>query len=192
MKCDQCDREATVRETIVRNGVKVERHLCEACAAKQGILPTGANPAAIHELIKHFVVAPSEGLTAVVPPAAQPKRLNQCPACGMTFAEFKQHGLLGCAECYQAFEGQLLGLLERAHEGGQHHVGKIPKRLAGAAGEEPEGETRDDPTRGLSMEERAALVQRLRGELERAVREERYELAAQLRDALKQTGGGMA
>lgn len=178
MKCDHCEREATVHEVTVRNGVKIERHMCEQCAAKHGVV---VQPPAISDLIKHFV-GPPQGLTPVVPPAAQPQRSTQCAHCKTTFTEFKQHGLLGCAECYKAFEGQLMPLLERAQSGGQQHVGKAPKRTAQHEGEGAGGGS-DQPR--LSLEERAQRMRTLRGELEQAVKDERYELAATLRDAIK-------
>jgi protein arginine kinase activator len=176
MKCDHCEREATVHEVTVRNGVKLERHMCEQCAANQGVV---VQSPAISDLIKHFV-GPPQGLVPVVPPAAQPQRAAACPHCKTTFSEFKQHGLLGCAECYSAFEGQLMPLLERAQSGGQQHVGKAPKRMG-----QHDGEASGEPVR-LTLEERSQRMRTLRGELEQAVKDERYELAATLRDAIKQ------
>lgn len=175
-KCDHCDREATVHEVTVRNGVKIERHLCEECAHASGISIQPQKP--IDELIKHFVVA--QGLTPVVPPAAQPPRASACPTCKTTFAEFKQHGLLGCADCYRAFEGQLLPLLERAHEGGQTHVGKLPKRTMAEASDEMAREAA-----ARMAEEREQRVRMVRSELDQAVKDERYEMAAKLRDQLR-------
>ena len=172
-KCDHCDREATVHEVTVRNGVKIERHLCEECAHASGISIQPQKP--IDELIKHFVVA--QGLTPVVPPAAQPPRASACPTCKTTFAEFKQHGLLGCADCYRAFEGQLLPLLERAHEGGQTHVGKLPTRTMAEASDEMAREAA-----ARMAEEREQRVRMIRSELDQAVKDERYEMAAKLRD----------
>jgi len=44
MKCDQCEQEATVHELRVVGGKKVERHLCERCARKQGIATQAQGP----------------------------------------------------------------------------------------------------------------------------------------------------
>jgi protein arginine kinase activator len=176
MKCDCCDREASVHEVSVRNGVRIERHLCETCAEQQGISASPQKP--IDELIKHFVL--KQGLTPVVPSASQPQRASACPTCKLTFEQFKQLGLLGCPECYRAFEGQLLPLLERAHEGGQHHVGKTPKRAGGEGAKAPT----QPPEVDRAALERLERLRSLRRELEKAVREERYEAAAKLRDEL--------
>src|SRR5262249_37488788 len=117
MKCDQCEQEATVHEVTIKAGKKVERHLCERCARKQGIAVQPQLP--INELINKSMI-PAGGSGA--PPV---ERGTVCGACGPTSAEFRQSGLLGCPDCYRTFEAQLGPLLERAHEGGTHHVGKF-------------------------------------------------------------------
>jgi protein-arginine kinase activator protein McsA len=107
----------------------------------------------------------------------------ECSACGMPYSEFKQHGLVGCARCYVSFESLLIPLIERAHEGHGQHVGKVPSRglSKGAAGE---GEASR-----LERERRLGLVRTLTRELQEAIAEERYELAAKLRDALRRAQG---
>src|SRR5699024_7638257 len=89
-----------------------------------------------------------------------------CKQCGMTFSQFRQHSLLGCPACYKAFESELSPLIERAHEGGTHHVGKVPHR-AGAG------------------EQRQMRLSRMRKRLDEAVAAEDYELAARLRDDIR-------
>jgi len=176
MKCDHCEKDATVHELSVHNGVKIERHLCEQCAEQFGV---SVHPQQqITDLIKHYVM--KQGLTPVVPPVAQPMRANQCPMCKTTYQEFKQHGLLGCPDCYRSFEGQLTPLVERAHDGGVAHVGKTPKRAAGSPVEA------DDSAIKAHREHRMERIRVLRHELEQAVRDERYEAAARLRDQLRQ------
>ena len=32
MKCDKCEREATIHITEIRRGLSSDRHLCESCA----------------------------------------------------------------------------------------------------------------------------------------------------------------
>jgi protein arginine kinase activator len=176
MKCDHCEKDASVHELSVHNGVKIERHLCEQCAEQFGV---SVHPQQqITDLIKHYVM--KQGLTPVVPPVAQPMRANQCPTCKTTYQEFKQHGLLGCSDCYRNFEGQLTPLVERAHDGGVAHVGKTPKRGAVATPVEAD----DSAVRAL-REHRMERIRVLRHELEQAVRDERYEAAARLRDQLR-------
>jgi protein arginine kinase activator len=182
MKCDHCDNEATVHEVTVKSGVKVEKHLCESCAAQQGIASQPATP--ITEMIKHYVQ--THGLTAAPqPPSGQPgaaARAQTCLTCKTTFSEFRQHGLLGCPDCYRVFEAQLGPLLERAHDGGIRHVGKTPRRMMGGGHPPPPA---PKPASVLDLEDREARLRRIRKELDTAVQAEKYELAAKLRDELR-------
>jgi protein arginine kinase activator len=100
----------------------------------------------------------------------------QCPVCGFTQADFKKTGRLGCSACWETFEAGLASLLKAMHKG-DHHVGKVPAKAM--------------HTLALS-----GKVQELAEQLEKAVREEKYEDAAQIRDEireleskLKQTSG---
>jgi len=204
MKCDHCDNEATVHELAVRNGVKVERHLCEQCAGQQGISVSSTSP--IHELLKTFSVQAGLPTPPHGPTPKPTLRANTCPTCRTTLSDFKQHGLLGCADCYKAFEAQLFPLLERAHDGGVHHTGKQPHRLMASAptpadppvaptasGSEPAQSPVTAPVApppvapppvptSEEIARRAANIQR---QLEKAIAEERYEAAAKLRDQLR-------
>lgn len=145
----------------MRNGVRIERHLCERHAAEAGIKVSASQPA--------------PGVPT--PPAAGTQvRSSACPTCRTTFAEFKQHGLLGCAVCYQFFEKQLAPLLERAHDGLSQHRGKTL-----ASGTRPQ---RADSALA-EVEARSDRLKRLKSDLERAVQSEQYERAAQLRDEIR-------
>lgn len=173
IKCDQCDSEATVHEVTVRNGVKIEKHLCEACAAQQGMAAQPNVP--LEKLMSNIWLAHQQQATVRVPGST---RVPVCPTCHMTFTEFRQSGLMGCPDCYRAFESQLAGLLERAHEGGSAHVGKRPKRIGGTITPSP---ARTQPP----VEERAERLKAIRAKLDDAVKAEHYEMAARLRDELK-------
>ena len=182
MKCDQCDQEATVHELRVVNGKKVERHLCEKCARKQGIsVPTTIS---VEGLIEQYMqVAAKSADKSKVPEAAKAPekapKATACPHCSTTYVEFRQSGLLGCPACYASFESQLGPLLERAHEGGANHVGKLPRRaLSGSRTARPE-------PAGNDAAARAARITALRSQLDQAVRAEQYEHAARLRDELR-------
>jgi len=146
-----------VTEVVVKNGKKVEHHLCEKCAAELGVTPQAHTP--INELITKFVM--SHGSTKPTPASACP-----CEGCGLTFGEFRKSGLMGCPRCYEAFEGQVGPLIERAHEGGTHHIGKIPRRAGASA-------------------ERQERIGVLRKQLSVAIEAEQYERAAVLRDQIR-------
>jgi protein arginine kinase activator len=93
-----------------------------------------------------------------------------CEHCGMTWAEFRQSGLLGCEHDYAFYDKELTPLLQRAHEGGTHHLGKVPSRCGGA---------------GVPVKRRFDVT-KLRKELARAIETEDYERAAKLRDQIRQ------
>jgi protein arginine kinase activator len=178
MKCDHCENEATVHEVTVRGGVRIERHMCEACAAQSGI---ASQQSMTSESLKAAMEPVAKALGLPVPLQAKP---SACPACRTTFAEFKQSGLLGCAECYLAFGSQLGPLIERAHEGGEQHIGKKPARLLETLGRRSAAGQSPETLAALALEraQRIAAVRRL---LDDAVRGEQYEKAASLRDELK-------
>jgi len=98
-----------------------------------------------------------------------------CEHCGITWAEFRQHGLFGCEHDYDLFEKDLSPLLQRAHEGATHHTGKVP--------------TRAGSTTGVPKKRKSIDLTKLKKELQRAVENEDYERAAQLRDAIKEAEG---
>ena len=92
--------------------------------------------------------------------------VQRCPACGFTQADFKKTGRLGCAVCYETFAEGLEGLLKAMHRR-TAHTGKVPARLR----------------RSIEL---GARMQQLRRDLEKAVVEENYESAAQLRDQIRE------
>lgn len=161
-KCDKCDRPATHHSVEIVKGKKIEKHLCDVHAAEEG-LAIKAVHAPIGELLTNFVKM--HGGAAGGSGSGKAAGL-QCPECGLTFQQFRDSSLLGCPDCYKAFEGPLGPLLERAHEGATHHVGKVPRR-AGAG------------------EARQVQLSRMRKRLDQAVEVEDYELAARLRDDIR-------
>jgi protein arginine kinase activator len=186
MKCDHCDRDATVHEVTMRNGVRIEKHLCDDCAAQRGV--TVQPNAPINELLKQFM---TQGITPGIQVVPQ-SRQSACPTCKLAFAEFKQQGMLGCPDCYRAFEGQLMPLLERAQEGGQEHTGKRPRRMTIAGGQEKPRATpaAPSPTAAPSQADRERLLATMRKALETAISQEKYELAAKIRDQIKSVEEG--
>jgi len=168
-KCDNCDRNATHHSVEVVEGEKIEKHLCDACAAEEGIGVKGVHTP-INELLSSFVKHHAGSGGGGGGEQKSRKRRAQdlrCEECGLSFSEFREDSLLGCPNCYKAFEGPLSSLLERAHEGATHHLGKVPSR-AGAG------------------EARQVQLTRMRKRLDEAVAAEDYELAAQLRDDIRQ------
>ena len=164
MKCDNCNKTATVHLTEIKGGKKIEKHLCEQCAAQNEGLPVKSHMP-INELLTNFVMAHS-GL--------QKETGTGCDNCGITWAEFRQNGLLGCANDYVVFEKDLTPLLQRAHEGATHHTGKVPTRTGAS---------------GVPRKRKTIDLAKLKKELAAAVESEDYERAAKLRDAIREAEG---
>ncbi len=156
IKCDNCDRPATVHMTEISGNEKVEKHLCEECAGSEGITIKANVP--ITQLLEDFVLATTAGAEVAE---------IQCDVCGLTFAEFRHAGVLGCPSDYDAFEKALVPMLERAHQGATQHIGKVPQRAD-------------------NDQARLNTILRLRGELKSAIAAEDYECAAMLRDSIKE------
>jgi protein arginine kinase activator len=90
----------------------------------------------------------------------------RCGACGLAYAEFRSRGRLGCPACYDVFRAALEPLLDKIH-GSSRHVGKAPG---------------GPPAADRSREKHLVALRR---QLQGAVKDENYELAAKLRDELK-------
>lgn len=183
---------------MIRNGQVTQRNLCEACARAKGVkVQPGPLAQALTQAVLVQGGAGAEG--AAGPGAGAPVSAGAlaCGRCGLTYAQFRSTGMLGCAGCYEAFAGPLAPLVSRAHEGATHHVGKAPKRLGGAGQvEDPAGAGSVGPgkrvTRAAALfgspEERRARIAVLKRQLAEAVAAEQYERAAQLRDELRRAG----
>ncbi len=155
-RCDNCTKPATIHLTEIVDGQKIEKHLCEDCAVGEGITVKANVP--ISQLLESFILQTTD---------TEQGPTQTCDVCGLTFSEFRDQGLLGCPHDYDAFEDSLIPLLERAHEGGSQHVGKVPHRA------------------GSSQKKQNAIL-RLRTELRGAIAAEDYERAAALRDQIKE------
>lgn len=163
MVCEECGKNpASVHIATDINGVKTETFLCTECARKHGHLDFVFEPTiTFHNLLAGLFEPGKElrGSSAV-------KVRSRCPSCGLTFADFRRLGHLGCDQCYDTFHDELELLIRRIH-GSTTHTGKVPKgrRQSGAY--------------------KQRELERLREELRVAVAKEEYERAAELRDAIR-------
>jgi protein arginine kinase activator len=152
LKCSNCDNQATVHLTQIINNKIIKVDLCESCAQAKGVTdPEGFSLADL--LNKAHIPAPQEdGAT-------------QCPECGLTHADFRRTGRLGCASCFTAFGPVLRPVLEDMHVG-TCHKGKTPEIA-------------------LSRQSVSARLDKLEQALAKAVADEAYEDAASYRDQIK-------
>jgi protein arginine kinase activator len=157
MICDVCKQnEAKVFLTQIVDGKMQKVNLCDACAKEKGV--DDPTGFALADLLL--------GLGAAQEIERSSGSANRCPVCGFTQADFKKTGRLGCAQCYETFAEGLTSLLKAMHKG-TNHTGKVPARLA-------------------KLAERENALKSLQLDLQKAVAEENYEAAAQIRDQLRQ------
>ena len=163
--CTACQKAiATIVIMDLSDGaVTGSQHVCQACAEQLGIGPPKP-PKFSPELL--------EDLLGTKTTRARQPRSETCAGCGMTPAEFRSKGRLGCPRCYETFRSELVPLLLRIHEA-QAHRGRMPVTV---------------PTTAADPDERTLTEVRKR--LEDAVRGERYEEAARLRDELRKLERG--
>jgi protein arginine kinase activator len=90
---------------------------------------------------------------------------KECSHCGMKLSEYKKSGWLGCPSCYHSFETEIDTLLVQVH-GSSIHKGKKYQGVGG------------------SHAASASEIKRLRHELASAIKNEEFEQAAMIRDAI--------
>lgn len=161
MLCECCQQnEATIHLTQMVNSQPRELHLCESCAEESGM--NVQSVMSIPEIL--FGLGSSGALSK--PNGPQSNR--SCPHCHMRDCDFKKTARLGCPRCYEAFSEELGPMLAAMHKGTQHK-GKIPQSVK-------ENMSKDSISEDLNKQ------------LEGAIRDERYEEAARLRDRIREAG----
>src|SRR5213083_1303628 len=159
MLCDICKQNvATVHLTQMVEGKTKKVDLCETCSKEKGVDdPTGFSLA---DLLLGLGAAQEMAQAAAGGPELK------CPTCGFTQADFKKTGRLGCAECYTTFAEGLESLLRTMHKGTKH-VGKTPQVLK-------------------QSQDLADKLKTLQKKLEKAISEEDFEAAVNLRDDINE------
>lgn len=163
MLCNVCKQnEAKVHLTQIVGDKMQKVDLCEDCSKEKGVVdPTSYSLA---ELFLNPAAATAAAATAE-PEAPAPGSDVRCPTCGYSQADFKKAGRFGCSDCYTTFGEGLETMLKTMHKG-TRHTGKVPAVFQQSRVE-------------------AQKLKLLQKKLEKAVTEENYEEAAQLRDEIK-------
>lgn len=164
MLCQNCGKkEAKTHLKKITNGETVELHLCPDCAFALGYT----------DVFSGFGINLSDffgGFFGDTPVSAISNKTIRCEKCGSTFEDIAKSGKIGCADCYNLFYDKLLPSLQRIH-GKTHHEGKLAK----GAGEEVK---------------RARKLTELKRKLNDAIDEQNFELAALIRDEIKEMEEG--
>jgi len=164
MECERCQkRPATVHLTEIINNQKRTMRLCEQCAREVqteslGFLPQMNLHNFLASLLHNEFGSPAfNQMNTQIP---------KCSVCGISEAQFAKRGLLGCGECYRNMGERLGPLLRRIH-GITKHTGKVPRRTGGKV-------------RVINQ------IERLKGKLRETISREEFEMAAQLRDRIRE------
>lgn len=180
MLCDNCGkREANVRYSENINGKKRELNLCEECSHKLGIDNMDFSmPIDFSNFFEGFM--DNFGSTEFMPMIDELKELK-CNSCGYTFDDIANTGRLGCKDCYEVFQDRLDPIIKRI-QGSNKHVGRIGKILDTKI----ENKMKDQNTKTINKEnDSISQKEKLEIKLKEAVKEERYEDAAKIRDEIK-------
>lgn len=168
MKCRKCNKqEATTHFKRVVNGVCEEYFLCSDCAHEMGF----------DNVFDTSIPDMFGGLIQSIFSTALPSRsqATRCNVCGSTYGDITNTGKVGCAACYETFLTELLPYVKRIH-GNTVHAGKRPD-MSITAGKESQEESKK------------SKISQLKDKLSQAVSEQNFELAAQLRDEIKEMEG---
>ena len=190
MLCERCKiREATIQYTEVVNGNREEHHFCAQCAREmdfgqvsalfEGEFPFGK---ILSALLGEEGQSDDPAYTQIV-----------CPNCGTSYQQFVDESRFGCADCYEVFDLLIRDSIQKL-QGSETHKGKRPKYSMKMV---PESLTKDLPGAPVKTAEpgndgtekesgRAAELNELRVSLRQAIRDEEFELAARLRDRIRE------
>ena len=184
MLCDNCGkREANVRYTENINGKVKELNLCEECSKKLGI---GQMDFSMPMDFSNFFGDFMEEFTKPewMPLLSNVKTLT-CNNCGYTFDDIVNTGKLGCPNCYDVFESELDPIIKRI-QGTNRHVGRIGKIIDNKIDEKY---SKDKKEQDSNKKEGKTKLEQLQEDLKTAIKEERYEDAAKIRDEIKKCNG---
>lgn len=165
MLCQSCKKnEANTHIKKIINGKVEEYILCDECAKKMGY--GNAFDDFNFNLDSFLGGLFSENMSSKIA-----HETLTCKSCGSSFDDISATGKVGCADCYTTFCDKLMPLIKRIH-GNTNHSGK----LACAASDEKKLENK---------------ITALKTELNEAVKEQNFELAATLRDKIKELESGV-
>ena len=181
MLCQNCnENEANVKYTQIVNGVKKEMVLCEECARKMGIGNFKVNMPINFSNFLGDIFQDYEAMD-LLPDFIQTK-VNECENCKEEYNEFVKTGLLGCPECYDIFQDRLEPIFKNL-QGSTRHIGRgIAEANNKKIEKEETKSNKVDPKKDSKLEQ----INNLKEELKNAIKEERYEEAAKIRDKIKE------
>lgn len=169
MKCQKCGKnQATTHIKTVTNGEYAQYELCSQCAKEMGYTNI------FSDMENEFSNLLGSFFGNALPARSQATR---CETCGSTYNEIAKSGHVGCGECYEIFGEQLMPSIRRMH-GNTTHCGKVPHSIEYTKSQDV---VEEDPQQ--------SEIENLKEQLQQAIKEENFEMAAQLRDKIKEMEG---
>ena len=177
MLCDNCGkREANVRYSENINGVKKELHLCEECSQKLGITERMDFRMPSLDFSNFFGSFLEDFSTPEFMPLLNEVKQIKCDSCNSTFDDIINTGRYGCPNCYDVFEDRMDPILKKL-QGANRHTGRLGKISDNKVKYEESKENKKEEKHENKLEE-------LQAKLKQAIKEERYEDAAKIRDEI--------
>ena len=178
MKCENCGKNnANVRYTQIINGEKKQMFLCEECSEKLGINDIHFNlPINFTSFLSDFFNDVND--FNLIPNIGGTNNLK-CSKCGLEWDDFLHTGKFGCSNCYSDFELRIDPIL-RSLQGATNHIGRIGDIKTG-------NEIKQNLDDKVQVQENKNIskLDKLKEDLKQAIKEERYEDAAKIRDLIK-------
>lgn len=177
MLCQFCqENQATVHIKKTINGAKQELILCEKCAADQGHLNGFTDPFSFHQFVFGILGGDNHQI--------QRPNIPECPTCHLTLDEFRETGKFGCSNCYRIFENQLPGILKNFQGGNYLHKGKDPNRARNLEQKHQNETSKIKAESSIKTITDGEKLDQLKAELQTCIKQENFERAAELRDAV--------
>lgn len=166
MLCQKCmKKEANTHVKSVVNGEYEEYMLCSDCAKEMGYTNLWSDMSSdFNSILGSF-------FSNALPARSETTR---CATCGSTYHDIAKSGKVGCANCYELFLSELIPSIRRIH-GNTTHCGKRPDSTVNVVNSE--------------KEEAISEIDKLKEKLQKAIEEQNFELAAELRDKIKEMEG---
>jgi protein arginine kinase activator len=183
-QCMSCNENpATVKITKVVKGTAEELWLCQQCAAQESPYQKKMAAMSLDQILAGILGAQKDEA------ATKPSNVElSCSFCGLPFESYRSTLLLGCSECYESFERYLISDLRKFH-GSTEYKGRRPE---GAAEQVAVPVPAPAPKLAPPSPPPPCDPQELRRRLREAVDAEDYELAAKIRDEIRQLELGEA
>ena len=157
MLCQSCEkRQATTHIKTILNGELKEFRLCPECASRLGY----------GSFFGNFGFDMDKLFGSFMEGFGSERGSKRCSCCGSSFEEIAKSGKIGCAHCYEEFYEDLLPSIRRIH-GRTSHTGKLARSAGNAVRIKNE-------------------ITKCRTELEKAIKEQEFEKAAELRDRIRE------